>query len=441
MNLSSIWTDLTTRIETEQNAPVFSNILKRSKLVALDGEKAVISCENRGILIFLEGKRAIIDHLLSDKTGKTVSSFFQISKRREKQTKTQPLLKYNEEREIKTKEAGLQSRFSFEGFAVSSSNQIAYEAARRVSDNPGKIYNPFFIYGGVGCGKTHLIQAIGNEIVQSNTAKSVLYCTSEEFTNDIIENIRSKTTQSIRRKYRDIDVLIIDDVQFIAGKNYIQEEFYHTFNTIIKKGGHIILSSDKPPVQINKLEDRLRSRFSGGLTIDIQSPDFELRCAILLIKAKERGINIEMDAIKIIAERTTDTRELEGKLFQLYAKTLSSEAVITTDTVRGELEKTIENELKKVSVTDVLKHVSLFYGIKPYQLKEKTRKENIALPRQISMYVLRKYLNLKYDEIAFHLKRNDHTTILHGVDKIEKKMIESDQFRSEVDKIINTLKT
>jgi len=238
-----------------------------------------------------------------------------------------PLFKREEELEDnfleEIKRSRLRPFFTFENFAVSSSNQMAWAAGEAVAKTPGTAYNPLFLWGGVGVGKTHLMNAVGYEIKKKNRIKSVYFCTGEDFTNDIVEGIRNKTTQKFRNKYRKLDALLIDDIQFIAGKDTVQEEFFHTFNAIISAGGQIILTSDRPPHEISKLEERLKSRFEAGLIVDIAPPDFELRCAITQIKTKEKNLDLSSEIIQMIAGNLDSARKIEGFLIRL-----KSEAII-----------------------------------------------------------------------------------------------------------------
>ena len=352
-----------------------------------------------------------------------------------------PLISYQDSPEAAFSKANLNPLFNFENFAVSNSNQIAHAASYAVATNPGKQYNPLFLYGGVGVGKTHLMHAIGQKILADSPDKKVLYCTSEEFTNDLIELIRRKNTGQFRNKYRTLDVLLIDDIQFIAGKTYIQEELYHTFNTMVRLNHQIVFTSDKSPKEISGLEDRLRSRFSGGLMIDVQKPDFELRCAIVMIKAKQRNIPIDIMAVKTIAEKIEDSRELEGMILNIYSKSLllNNTSQITNDLATYEIKTQKETRIKKTTASDVIKTVCVFYDIKQSYIKSPIRKDSIARARQTIMYILRIELKMKYEEIAFLLKRKDHTTIMHGVDKIKNEIMTNDRINDEIQRIINSL--
>jgi len=445
------WEEFLTYVEAKESSPVLSSVLINTKLVSVDGTTITISHENGGGKMFLDGRKALIENHLSTYLEKPTSlTIVVVEKKKKGKEKTQPrigegageesglpLIDYKNSLEGVLKKAGIQDRYTFENFAVSATNHVAHAAAQAVADNLGKIYNPLFLYGSVGVGKTHLSHAIANFILAKNLQKKALYCTSEQFTNDLVEGIRAKNTKDLRKKYRSLDLLIIDDVQFIAGKNYVQEEFYHTFNSIVQGGGQIVLISDRPPREIKELEDRLRSRFSGGLILDIQKPDFELRTAILLIKAEERHIDIDMDAAKEIAEKVTDSRELEGTLLRLLSISLlqSQSNKITVETTRGELGHQAAHIAQHTNPGDVIKNVCAYYHLKTSQIKSDTRKQEISNVRQIIMFILRKKLKINFEEIAFLLNRKDHTTIIHGVDKIQNKMLSDDRFNDEVEKV------
>lgn len=434
------WKKFVSNFEKTNNSPVLASLLKKSSLSSFTENQAFITCENLGTKIILETKKNQIEEELSHFLDKQATVVFFIKEKVKKTINDEvPLLKYKQDKDAAVKNSGLQLKFTFDNFAVSSSNQFAYAAALSVAKNPGTSYNPLFVYGDVGVGKTHLIQAIANKILKNNLIKKVFYCPSEEFVNDLVELIRIKNTAHFRQKYRSLDALLVDDIQFIAGKNTSQEEFFHTFNSIIRRGGQIILSSDKPPQEIRKLEDRLRSRFSGGLTVDIQKPDRELRTAILLIKAKERNIEIEAEAAGLMAEKITDTRELEGKLLEIYARCLKENGKITSRIIKDELSKKNEQIAFRLSPHEVIKYVCSCYQIRPSQIKDKDRREKIVLPRQIIMFILRSVLKINFEEIAFILKRKDHTTIIHGVNKISSLIFKNPVFKEEIDRIINSL--
>src|SRR3989344_598688 len=331
--------------------------------------------------------------------------------------------------------AGLNLNLTFKNFAVSTSNEVAHAAARTAAKNPGQTYQLVFIYGGVGVGKTHLMQAVGHEILAHFPDSNLVYCTGEEFTNEFIEAIRNKTTPFFRQKYRKTRTLLLDDVQFIGGKDAVQEEFFHTFNAVTKEGGQVVLTSDRLPEQIEGLEDRLRSRFEGGLTVDIQQPGFELRTAILLIKATQRRIELPMRVAQVIAANVESTRKLEGVLLRLSGEHLARKEPLTEELALALLNK-INGEAvspkQQLTVQKVLSRVAEHFQVKVIDLKGDRRLRSVALPQQISMYLLRKELSLPLEDVGRVLGGRDHTTIMHGEDKITKALAVSENLRLDV---------
>lgn len=332
----------------------------------------------------------------------------------------------------------LRSNFIFANFAVSSSNQMAFAAAEAVAKSPGEAYNPLFIWGGVGVGKTHLMCSIGHEIIKHEPEKKVYFCTSEEFTNDIVEGIRNKTTQSFRNKYRKLDVLMVDDIQFISGKDTVQEEFFHTFNAIVSSGGQVLLTSDRPPHEIAKLEERLRSRFEAGLIVDIAPPDFELRCAIVQIKAKEKNLNIPMNIVQLIAGNVDSARKIQGfitKLVSSLAFKKSSE--INEETIQSLLGKSLDEEklIRRAEPEKIIELVCQYFSIGKRAILSESRLQKFALPRQILMYILRVELKLQLAEVGRLIGGRDHSTVLHAVGKISHLASVNVDIRGDIDEV------
>ena len=331
--------------------------------------------------------------------------------------------------------AGMNARFTFDNYAVSSSNEVAHAAAKTAANKPGLVYHLVFIYGGVGVGKTHLMQAVGHEIMKKNPDTSLVYCSGEEFTNEIIEAIRNKSTASFRQKYRKARVLLLDDIQFIAGKEKVQEEFFHTFNAIHKEGGQVVLTGDQLPSEITGLEDRLRSRFEGGLTVDIQEPGFELRTAILLIKAQQSGMELPMKVAQVVAANVESTRKLEGVLMKLNNEVIVRKEPLTEElamALLGKINGEVERLRQRVTPKQVLTQVASYYQLKVIDLKGSRRLRAVALPRQVVMYLLRKELHLPLKEAGRLLGGRDHTTIMHGEDKVGKLLPKSEQLRVDI---------
>lgn len=314
----------------------------------------------------------------------------------------------------------LNPRYTFSNFIVGSSNDLAYTACQAVAQYPGVKYNPLFLYGGVGLGKTHLAQAVGNEITRNQPDMRVLYISSETFVKEFLESIRFKK-KGFSDKYRNVDVLIIDDMQFIAGKEKTQEEFFHTFNALHQNNKQIIISSDKPPKSIPTLTERLRSRFEMGMTIDIQMPDFETRCAIIEAKSALSGVELGRDTVEYLAKNIkTNIRELEGALNQLLAYAEMRGITPDINTAEGLLGNVRRSRPQHVSAKQIIDKTAKYFSLTPVEICSEKRDKHIVTPRQIAMYLLRSELHLSFPKIANELGRKDHTTAIHSVEKIEK---------------------
>lgn len=424
-NLTNIWKTVLGEIEIEVSRGSFLTLFKTTNLLSLENNVATIAAPSI-ILIDLLKKRflGIIKKALDKATGQDTEIIFvpkSFPQQGKKQEKNGPLF------DLDNKQAPaighlprVRADFTFQTMAVSSSNQLAYVSAQTVAKNIGGAYNPLFIYGPVGVGKTHLMQAIANEVYQKNPARKIIYITSEEFTNEVVEAIRSNQTASMKRRFRTASLLVLDDVQFIAGKDKVQEELFHTFNILIDNGSQIILSSDRPPEEIKKLEKRLTSRFSGGLTVDIETPDFELRTAILLIKAKKYNVDLSMDIAKTIALKVQDSRALEGTLLRIITEVNRLETGMSNELVEQILNNKQAAVSSRLHPDDIIKNVCSFYDVKPTLVKGPKRDAYLVKARQTTMYLLKKELGMTYVEIGNLLGGRDHTTIMYGVEKVEK---------------------
>lgn len=329
-----------------------------------------------------------------------------------------------------TQNSGLSQRYSFDNFVVGASNRLAHAASLAVAERPAQAYNPLFLYGGVGLGKTHLLHAIGNQCVQRGL--QVLYVSSEEFTNDLINAIRTHTTQAFRDKYRRIDVLLIDDIQFIAGKESTQEEFFHTFNTLHSQDKQIVISSDRPPKALVTLEERLRSRFEWGLTADIQPPDLETRQAILGAKADRSGIRMPNDMLELIARRVqSNIRELEGAMTRVAAFANLTGAPVTAQLVETSLIDFLPRR-SEVQTDQIVQRVAEAFGVTVERVLGRDRSKSIALPRQVAMYLLREEANVSLPQIGEALGGRDHTTVMYACEKVADLLERDDRFRRQV---------
>lgn len=334
--------------------------------------------------------------------------------------------------------ANLNPRYTFDTFVVGSNNKMAHAASLAVAESPAEIYNPLFIYGGVGLGKTHLMHSIAHFILTKNPEMKVLYVSSEKFTNELIDAIRNKnniTTTEFREKYRNIDVLLIDDIQFIANKESTQEEIFHTFNALYEAKKQIIISSDRPPKEIETLEERLRSRFAWGLTVDIGSPDYETRMAILRKKEEVEGYNIDNEVIKYIATNIkSNIRELEGALTKVVATSRLTKSEITLELAEEALKDHISpNQAREITPELILQVVADHFNISPQDIASEKRTKDIAFPRQIAMYLCCSMTKASLQSIGKCLGKKDHTTVIHGRDKIAKELETNENLRNTIE--------
>ena len=336
--------------------------------------------------------------------------------------------------------SNLNPKYTFNSFVVGNNNSFAHAAALAVAEAPATAYNPLFLYGGVGLGKTHLMHAIGNEILKNNKNASVLYVSSEKFTNQFINAIKDNKNEMFRNKYRNIDVLLIDDIQFIAGKERIQEEFFHTFNTLHDDGKQIIISSDRPPKDIQPLEDRLRTRFEWGLIADISNPDYETRMAILKKKAQLDNIIIDDDVLVNIATHIdTNIRELEGALNKLIAYSTLSNSPITIELSNKSISDVVSHHNKVLSIEYIQEVCAKYFNVTVEDLKGSRRSADIAFARQVAMYFCRDVANLSTPKIGLAFGKRDHSTVMHGCNKIANEIKENTNTKLIVETVKNSL--
>lgn len=420
-----LWKKVLGEIETEVSHGIFITLFKPTALLSLEKGIVSIAAPSNWIIDLLQKRHYQIIKKAVDKYTKLDTKIIFVPKTINKNLKENmsvaPLFAQIEKKQPQTigHLPRVRADYTFQTLAVSSSNQLAFVSATTVAKKPGTAYNPLFIYGPVGVGKTHLMQAIANEVYKNDPDKKIIYTTSEEFTNEVVEAIRNNDTARMKRKFRNIDLLIVDDVQFFAGKDRAQEELFHTFNILIDAGAQIVLSSDRPPSEIKKLEKRLSSRFAGGLTVDIEAADFELRCAILLIKAKKYNLDLSIETAKRIAERAHDSRELEGLLLKTITIASNKGTSVTPELAENVLSQRDSEEKNLFRPDEVIKNICSFYNIKETLIKGPKRDSGLVKARQIAMYILKQDLLLSYAEIGNILGGRDHTTIMHGVKKIE----------------------
>ena len=344
------------------------------------------------------------------------------------------------EEEIDYSNQSLNPKYTFDTFVVGNNNRFAHAAALAVGDNPAKTYNPLFIYGGVGLGKTHLMQAIGNRILHNNRTMNIVYVTSEKFTNQLINSIRDGKNDPFRNKYRNADALLIDDIQFIAKKERVQEEFFHTFNTLYENGKQIIISSDKPPRDLPFLEDRLKSRFEWGLLADISCPDYETRVAILRKKALDESIIIDDSILANIATKIdSNIRELEGVFNKIVARASLTHSPITIELAENIINEFISKREKVISSEFIQETVAKYFSIDKKELAGEKRSNDIAFPRQIAMYLCREVANMSFPQIGIDFGKRDHSTVMHAYKKIDKEIKEKTNTKLIVESVKNII--
>lgn len=336
----------------------------------------------------------------------------------------------------------LNPKYTFDSFVIGNSNRLAHAAARAVAESPSKAYNPLFIYGGVGLGKTHLMHAIGHYVLEHDRQTRVVYVSSETFTNEMINSIRDDKGEEFRNKYRTIDILLIDDIQFLANKERTQEEFFHTFNALYESEKQIIISSDRPPKEIPTLEDRLRSRFEWGLIADIQPPDLETRVAILRKKALLENYSMPDDVLQFIASNIkSNIRELEGALLRIIAYASLNGREINLETTQEALKEFISIEKPRVTIPIIQKAVAQYFNLKVEDLKAKRRTHNVAFPRQIAMYLARELTDASLPKVGEEFGGRDHTTVMHAYEKISQEISRDREVADIISRLIKELQS
>ncbi len=414
-DIKNIWEEALSYLSLEISRPGFETWIKTLKPITLEGEKLILQTPNKFSKDWLEEYYL---PLIEEVLRKVTQRDFKVEILAEEKEESIPEEKKSEY--FSTSYNNLNPKYTFDTFVVGDSNRFAHAAALAVSQNPGKAYNPLLIYGGVGLGKTHLIHAIGHSIQEKFPKARVVYASMEKFTVELIDAIKEDGMTKFRNRYRNIDVLLIDDIQFLAGKERTQEEFFYTFNALYEAGKQIVLTSDRVPKEIPTLEDRLRSRFEWGLIADIQPPDLETRIAILKKKAEAEKAKVPDEVIEFIASQIqSNIRELEGALIRTIAFASLNNMPINLDLAKTVLRDIIQPQIKNITIQNILQAVAEYFNISIEQLKGKGRSQEIAVPRQIAMYLARTLTDLSLPKIGEELGGRDHTTVLHAYEKIQ----------------------
>lgn len=424
MDASGYWNQILSDIKPQVSFNNFKTWFSQTKIESIEEDKLVItvpSSFHKNQL--LDRYESLITTAANRAVGREMSLEIKIDsgllkKEQEKEAPEEGLFQVQSRPAQQT--LTLNPKYTFENFVVGLTNNLAFAAAQAVTENPGISYNPLYIYGPSGVGKTHLMHAIGNALIAKNPNTKAVFAPSEKFMNDFIESIKSKSTESFRHRYRSCDIILIDDIQFISGKDSTQEEFFHTFNDLHSKNSQLVFTSDRPPNEIEKLESRLKSRFQGGLMVDVQMPDFDTRMAILKSKLSEKGESLPEETLKAIAETVvSNTRELEGKLIQFLQIRKTHNRPPTEEEIARVLGS--QNIIKKSSVIypdQILESINKYFKLTTEQITGPRRQKELVLPRQIAMFLIYEECRTPFEKIGEMLGGRDHTTIMHGVDKI-----------------------
>lgn len=445
-NIDDLWGKTLNVIEKKISKPSFETWLKSTKAIALNKNTLIVEAPNDFAREWLDGNyKEILTEILYELIGENMSLKFVIPESNmDDPIMVSPANKKTAKPEVITDSAQhmLNPKYTFETFVIGSGNRFAHAASLAVAEAPAKAYNPLFIYGGVGLGKTHLMHAIGHYVLEHNPMAKVVYLTSEKFTNEFINSIRDNRPDDFRNKYRNVDILLIDDIQFLAGKESTQEEFFHTFNTLHEENKQIIISSDRPPREIPTLEDRLRSRFEWGLITDITPPDLETRIAILRKKAKADGLDIPNEVMLYIANQIdSNIRELEGALIRVVAYSSLENKDINADLAAEALKSIIPSSKPRViTIQDIQRVVGEQFGVKLEDFSAKKRTKSIAFPRQIAMYLSRELTDFSLPKIGEEFGGRDHTTVIHAHEKISNLIKTDPQFQKQIQELENKLK-
>jgi chromosomal replication initiator protein len=436
MNAENAWRAALGQLQMDMPKAIYDTWVRDADLIAYEDGSFMIGVQNAYARDWLDSRlKKTITNLLTGIMNRTVEVRFSVW-----QNTIEPVVP-SQEQIVSEKPASspvpsnsyFNTRYTFDNFVVGASNRLAHAASLAVAENPARAYNPLFLYGGVGLGKTHLLHAIGNACTQREL--QVLYVSSEEFTNDLINAIRTRTTPAFREKYRLIDILLIDDIHFIAGKESTQEEFFHTFNTLHGQNKQIVLSSDRPPKALSTLEERLRSRFEWGLTADIQAPDLETRLAILRAKAERRGRQVPDEILELIAHwMQSNIRELEGALTRVLAYSDLRGMPLTKELVESALGDLLPRQ-RNLEPEQIVQAVAGAFNLSLERLLGRDRSREVALPRQIAMYLMRKETPISLPQIGEVLGGRDHTTVMYGCDKVTDLLERDDRFRRQVTQI------
>ncbi|MDO9288851.1 MAG: chromosomal replication initiator protein DnaA [Thermodesulfovibrionales bacterium] len=442
MTIEEIWEKSLSIIEEKVGSNIFELWFRPIKPLQIKEQQVTLEVPNRFFKEWIEDYYPILVNEVIEKIlGHPVTLKYKISEKEAPDIKRMEAKLENRKTRLASRGIYLNPKYTFENFVSGPSNQFAQAAARAVSDSPGKVYNPLFIYGGVGLGKTHLLSAIGNNVIDSKHDYNVLYVSSEQFTNEVVSAIRHGKTEELKKRYRNVDLLLIDDIQFVENKVQTQEELFYTINTLYEKQRQIVISSDRPPKEIKSVTDRLRSRFSMGLIADIQAPEFETRVAIIHKKAAMERINLKEDVVNFIAAKIkTNIRELEGGLIRLGAQAALTGSPIDVEMAKNILKDFIQDDEKPITVEHILKTVCEYFGLKMQDIKARKRTKEVALPRQIAMYLSKQLTGGSLSDIGKNMGGKDHATVIYACKQVEYKKSKDENFNRMIETLLHKIK-
>lgn len=442
MTIEDIWDKSLSILEEKVGSNIFELWFRPIKPLQIKEQQVTLEVPNRFFKEWIEDYYPILVNEVIEKIlGHPVTLKYKISEKEAPDIKRMEAKLENRKTRLASRGIYLNPKYTFENFVSGPSNQFAQAAAKAVSDSPGKVYNPLFIYGDVGLGKTHLISAIGNNVIDSKHDYNVLYVSSEQFTNEVVSAIRHGKTEELKKRYRNVDLLLIDDIQFVENKVQTQEELFYTINTLYEKQRQIVISSDRPPKEIKSVTDRLRSRFSMGLIADIQAPEFETRVAIIHKKAAMERISLEEEVVNFIASKIkTNIRELEGGLIRLGAQAALTGSPIDVEMAKNILKDFIQDDEKPITVEHILKTVCEYFGLKMQDIKARKRTKEVALPRQIAMYLSKQLTGGSLSDIGKNIGGKDHATVIYACKQVEDKKSKDENFNRMIETLLHKIK-
>jgi len=442
MNIEEIWKKCLSKIEEKVSNNIIELWFRPIKLSQVKEQSAIIVIPNRFFKDWIEDNYPdIIAEAMKDIMGKTITVRYRMEEKIDPVVKKIDMQLESRRQRLARRGIHLNPRYTFNNFIIGTCNQFAQAASKAVAEAPGRTYNPLFIYGGVGLGKTHLISAIGNAVIDKKAEISVIFVSAEQFTNEVVSAIRHEKMGEFKEKYRNIDLLLLDDIHFIANKTQTQEEFFHTFNALYEKQKQIVISSDRPPKELGAVTDRLKSRFSMGLIADIQPPELETKMAIVLKKAEEEKIAVTEDIAYFLASKVkSNIRELEGCLIRLGAQASLTDKPVDKEMAMTILRDIIEEEEKPLTVDHIQKIVCEHFAIKLSDMKARKRTKEVALPRQIAMYLSKHLINLSLNDIGKNFGGKDHATVIYACKQIEEKRSQDETFNRMIENLLRKLK-